>query len=84
MVALPDAWYCGVSTGTGWPDTSVLRLGETAPLICNFSLSVAACENVYADLRYTVAGALSDSETNSRLRHVAEDTGAIFCIKCRC
>ena len=31
-----------VSAGTGWPDVSILRLGEMESWICNFYLSVAA------------------------------------------
>ena len=35
-----------VSAGTGWPGVSILRLGETESLICNFYLSEAACKIV--------------------------------------
>ena len=52
---LPGAWRYRVSTGTGWPGVSILWLGEMESLICNFYLSVVACQIVWADLslRYT-------------------------------
>ena len=43
VATLPGTWHCRVSAWTGWPDVSILRLGEIARLICNFCLSVAAC-----------------------------------------
>ena len=42
VATLPAAWCYRVSTGTGWPGVSILRLGEVERLICNFCLSVAA------------------------------------------
>ena len=55
VATLPDAWRYRVSTGTGRPGVSILRLGEVERLICNFCLSVAARKIVCADpsLRYT-------------------------------
>ena len=46
---LPGAWRYRVSTGTGWPDVSILWMGEVERLICNFYLSVAARIIVWAD-----------------------------------
>ena len=55
MAILPGAWRYRVSTGTGRPGVSILWLGEVERLICNFYLSVAARQIVWADpsLRYT-------------------------------
>ena len=56
---------------TGWPDVSMLWLGETASLICSFCLCVAAHTIVYTDLfrRYTLCAAqtFSNQETNQIL-----------------
>ena len=41
VATLPGAWRCRVSTGTGRPGVSILCLGETESLICNFYLCVA-------------------------------------------
>ena len=51
----PGAWRYRVSAGTGWPGVSILWLGEVEGWICNFCLSVAARQIVWADpsLRYT-------------------------------
>ena len=49
MATLPGAWRYRVSTGTGRPDVSILWLGEAERLICNFYLSVAARQIVWAD-----------------------------------
>ena len=46
---LPGACRHRVSAGTGWPGVSILWLGETESLICNFYLSVAAHTIVWAD-----------------------------------
>ena len=55
VVTLPGAWRYRISAGTGWPSVSILWLGEMEILICNFYLSVAACQIVWADpsMRYT-------------------------------
>ena len=55
MATLPGAWRYRVSAGTGRPGVSILWLGETESLICNFYLSAAARKIVWADpyLRYT-------------------------------
>ena len=55
VATLPGAWRYRVSTGTGLPGVSILWLGEVERLICNFYLSVAARNIVWADpsLRYT-------------------------------
>ena len=55
VATLPGAWRYSVSTGTGRPGVSILWLGEVERLICNFYLSVAARQIVWADpsLRYT-------------------------------
>ena len=55
VATLPGPWRYRVSTGTGRPGVSILRLGEMESLICNFYLSVAARKIVCADLslRYT-------------------------------
>ena len=52
---LPGVPRYRVSTGTGWSGVSILRLGEMESFICNFYLSVAARQIVWADpsLRYT-------------------------------
>ena len=42
VAILPDVWWYRVSAGAGWPDVSILWLGEMESLICNFYLSVAA------------------------------------------
>ena len=39
---MPGAWCYRVGARTGWPGVSRLWLGETARLIDNFILSVAA------------------------------------------
>ena len=49
VATLPDAWRYRVSAGTGRPGVSILWLGEVDCLICNFCLSVAAREIVWAD-----------------------------------
>ena len=50
VAALPGAWPCRVSSGTGWPGVSLLSLCE----IVTFYFSVAARTFVRADpsLRY--------------------------------
>ena len=55
VATLPGVWHYRVSAGTGRPGVSILWLGEMESLICNFYLSVAAHEIVWADLslRYT-------------------------------
>ena len=55
VATLPGAWRYRVSAGTGRPGVSILWLGEMESWICNFYLSVAAREIVWADpsLRYT-------------------------------
>ena len=55
VATLPVAWRYRVRTGTGRTGVSVLWLGEIERWICNFCLSVAAREIVWADpsLRYT-------------------------------
>ena len=55
VATLPGAWRYRVSAGTGRPDASILWLGEMESWICNFYLSVAARNIVWADpsLRYT-------------------------------
>ena len=65
VATLPGVWHCRVSAGTGWPRVSILWLGETESLICNFYLSVAARQIVWADpsLRYTCV-LLGRSATN--------------------
>ena len=45
VATLPAAWRYRVNAGTGWPG-----VGEMESLICNFYLSVAAREIVWADL----------------------------------
>ena len=42
LAALPGAWRYRVSSRTGWPGVSILRLGEIESLIHSFYLSVAA------------------------------------------
>ena len=42
VATLPGAWRYRVSTGTGQPGVSILRLGEVESLICNFYINVAA------------------------------------------
>ena len=51
----PGTWRYRVSAGTDWPGVSILWLGEMESWICNFYLSVAARQIVWADpsLRYT-------------------------------
>ena len=55
VATLPGTWHYRVSTGTGQPGVSILWLSEMESLVCNFSFSVAARKNVWADpsLRYT-------------------------------
>ena len=65
MAALPGAWRYRVSAGTGWPDVSVLWLGEMENLVCNFYLSVAVSRSVPEILWY-VAGTLSNQQINLR------------------
>ena len=54
-IGTPGAWRYRVSAGTGWPDVSILWLGEMESLICSFYLNVAGRKIVWADpsLRYT-------------------------------
>ena len=42
VATLPGAWRYRVSTGTGRPGVSMLRLGEMESWTCNLYLSVAA------------------------------------------
>ena len=49
VATLPGARSYRVRAGTGWPGVSILWLGEMESLICNFYLSVAAREIVFAD-----------------------------------
>ena len=55
VATLPGAWRYRVSAGTGRTGVSILWLGEMESLICNFYLSVAARQIVWAypSLRYT-------------------------------
>ena len=55
VATLPGTSCCRISTGTGWPDVSILYLGEIESLICNFCLNAAVCAIIRADpsLRYT-------------------------------
>ena len=55
VATLPGAWHYRVSAGTGWPDVSIVWLGEVESLVCNFCFSVVARKIVWADpsLRYT-------------------------------
>ena len=55
VVTLPGAWRYRVRAATGRPGVSILWLGEMESWICNFYLSVAARQIVWADpsLRYT-------------------------------
>ena len=69
VATLPGAWRYRVSAGTGWPDVSIMWLGEMESLVCNFYLSVAARKIVWADptLRYTgmLLGRLSNQQTTT-------------------
>ena len=49
MATLVGTWRNRVSAGTSWPSFSTLWQGEVESWICNFCLSVAAGETVYAD-----------------------------------
>ena len=42
VATMPGAWRHRVSSGTGRPGVSILRLGEMDSLICTFHISVAA------------------------------------------
>ena len=42
VASLPGAWRYRISTGTGRPGVSILRLGEVESLTCDFNHSVAA------------------------------------------
>ena len=55
VATLPGTWHQRVSARTGWPDVSILWLGEMESLVCSFYLSVAARKIVWANpsLRYT-------------------------------
>ena len=70
MTTLPGAWCYRASAGTGRPDVSILWLGEMESLVCNFCLSVAARETVWAypPLRYT-SMLLGRSATNKQQLH---------------
>ena len=72
VATLPGAWLHRVRTRTGWPSISTLWLSETASLIGNFYLSVAACTIVTASLslRFTQCGAgmLRSEETNQPVK----------------
>ena len=56
MITVADAWCCWVSVGTGWPCVKILWQilwqNEPATLILNFSLNVAGCQTVRADIVY--------------------------------
>ena len=75
VATLPGAWHYRVSAGTGWPGFSILWLGEMESVICNFYLSVAAREIVWADpsLRYTRM-LLGRLVTNKQLTPVCAST----------
>ena len=49
VATLPCAWCYRVSAVTGWPGVSILWPDETKSLICNFYLSVAVRQIVWAD-----------------------------------
>ena len=55
VATLQGAWRYRDSAGTGWFGVSIVWVGKTARLICNFYLSVAARTTVWAgpSLRYT-------------------------------
>ena len=67
VATLPGVWCYMVSTETGWPSVSVLRLGEISCLICNFYHSMAAWTIVYTDmpLRHRHVGGTLHNKTNT-------------------
>ena len=81
---LPGAWCYRVSAGTDWPGVSILWLGKTESLICNFYLSVAARKIVWADpskIHSHVAGTLSNQQTTNS--SIIQATGVISSKRCR-
>ena len=47
VATLPGAWRYRVSPGIGWPIPSILSLGETESLICNFYQQVHMSEQIH-------------------------------------
>ena len=64
---MPGIISYGVSWRTGWLSVSIVCLGDTLSLMCNFSPSMAACTIGQADLHLTyalhVAGSVSSQQT---------------------
>ena len=59
VAMLSGAWYYRVSTGTGWPGVSILRVDERASLICIFYLSVVAdklSEQIGPEIHFMLLG----------------------------
>ena len=48
---MPGAWRSRISARNNWPDVSILRLGNTAGLICSFFLSVAALHRSTSEIQ---------------------------------
>ena len=69
VATLPGAWRYRVSTGTGRPGDSILRLGKAESVICNFYLSVAELKPVLSrsvpEILKHVAGTLIKQPTNT-------------------
>ena len=66
---LPDTWRYRASTQTGWPDVSILWLGEIANLICNLYLYVAVCTIVSTDPSTTFVAGTFKHPTNQPASH---------------
>ena len=67
VATLPAAWPYRVSGGTGRPDVSIQRLGETESSVCSFCLSVATRSNCVrrsvSEIHQHEAGTLSNQLT---------------------
>ena len=69
VATLPGAWRDRVSAGTGWPNISILWLGEMESSVCNIYLSVTARKNCLSrsvlEIHSHVAGTLSSQPRNN-------------------
>ena len=63
------AWHYPVSAGTGWPNVSILSLGEVESLICNFCLGVTAHTVVWADESMRCASMLQEHKASNQQLH---------------
>ena len=66
VATLPGVLRYRISAETGWPGVSILRLGETESMVCNFYFSVTARTTVGADPSPTLACCWDVKQTSQR------------------